>query len=229
MTTNPVSRYLAELIGTCILVLIGCGTAVLAGGDVGFVGVSLAFGSALLVLVYCLGPISGCHLNPAVTLCLALTRKFPAGNVLGYIASQCLGAILGGFIIYMIATGKAGFDVQQGFALNGFGEYSPKGYTMMACLITEVVMTALLLFVILSTTHASFSTGFAGIAIGFTLTAIHLMSIPVTNTSVNFARSLGVAIFHGGWALEQLWLFAVAQVIAVFLAMGMHCISCCKN
>ena len=201
----------------------------LAGGDIGFVGVAFAFGSALLVLAYCLGPISGCHLNPAVTLCLALTRKFPSANVVGYIASQCLGAILGGFIIYMIATGKAGFDVHQGFALNGFGEYSPRGYSMMACLITEVVMTALLLFVVLSTTHASFPAQFTGIAVGFALTAIHLVSIPVTNTSVNFARSLGVALFHGGWALEQLWLFAVAQVIAVFLAMGMHCISCCKG
>ncbi len=229
MTANPVTRYLAELIGTCILVLVGCGSAVLAGGDIGFAGIALSFGFALLLLVYCLGPISGCHLNPAVTLCLAFTRKFPSSNVIGYIIAQCLGAILGAFVVYLIATGKAGFDVHQGFALNGFGEYSPKGYSMVACLITEVVMTALLLFVILASTHTSFPAQFTGIALGFTLTAIHLVSIPVTNTSVNFARSLGVAVFHGGWALEQLWLFAVAQIIAVFLAMGLHCISCCEK
>jgi aquaporin Z len=229
MTANPVTKYLAELIGTCILVLIGCGSAILAGGGIGFVGISLAFGFALLLLTYCLGPISGCHLNPAVTLCLALSRKFPSCNVPGYIISQCLGAILGAFVIYLIATGKAGFDVQQGFALNGFGEHSPKGYSMVSCLITEAVLTTLLLFVVLSTTHSSFPGQFSGIAVGFTLAAIHLVSIPVTNTSVNFARSLGVAVFHGGWALEQLWLFAVAQVIAVLVAIGLHCISCCRS
>lgn len=229
MSANPFTRYLSEFIGTCLLVLMGCGCAVFAGGDVGFTGVALAFGTTLLFLAYCLGPVSGCHLNPAVTLCLAFSNKFPSSNVAGYIVAQCLGAILGGFVIYMIATGKAGFDVHQGFALNGFAEHSPKGYSMMSCLITEAVMTAVLLLVILSTTNKSFPAQFAGITVGLTLTGIHLVSIPVTNTSVNIARSLGVAVFHGGWAVEQLWLFAVAHVIAIVLAIVVHRTICCQN
>jgi len=229
MSANPLTRYLSEFIGTCLLVLMGCGCAVLAGADVGFTGVALAFGTTLLFLAYCLGPISGCHLNPAVTLCLAFSKKFPSSNVIGYIVAQCFGAILGGFVVYMIASGKAGFDIQQGFALNGFAEHSPKGYSMISCLITEAAMTAVLLFVILSTTHKSFPAQFTGVTVGLTLTAIHLVSIPVTNTSVNIARSLGVAVFHGGWALEQLWLFAVAHVIAVVLAIVVHRCTCCQN
>ena len=229
MSANSFTRYLSEFIGTCLLVLMGCGCAVLAGGDVGFVGVAFAFGTTLLFLAYCLGPVSGCHLNPAVTLCLAFSKKFPSSDVVGYIVAQCLGAILGGFVVYLIASGKAGFDIHQGFALNGFAEHSPKGYSMISCLVTEVVMTAVLLFVILSTTHKSFPSQFTGITVGFTLMAIHLVSIPVTNTSVNIARSLGTAVFHGGWAIEQLWLFAVAHIIAVVLALVVHKCCCCKG
>lgn len=229
MSSNSVQRYLSECLGTCLLVVIGCGSAVLAGGDIGFVGVSLSFGFVLLLLAYCLGSVSGCHLNPAVTLCLALNKKLPSNEVIGYIAAQCLGAIIGGFIIYIIATGKAGFDIHKGFALNGFAEHSPKGYSMIACMLTEVIMTTLLLFVILFTTHSKFPSQFTGIVIGITLASIHLVSIPITNTSVNFARSLGVAVFHGGWAVEQLWLFATAHIIAVGLAIALHRLVCCKN
>lgn len=229
MSMNPFTRYLAEFIGTCLLVLMGCGCAVFAGLDVGFVGVSLSFGIALLFLAYCFGPISGCHLNPAVTLCLAFSKKISFSDIPGYIIAQCLGAILGGFVIYLIASGKAGFDIQHGFALNGFAEHSPKGYSMVSCLLTETVMTAVLLFVILSTTHKSFPSHFTGITVGLTLTAIHLVSIPVTNTSVNIARSLGTAFFHGGWALEQLWLFAVAHILAIVLAIIVHSCTYCKD
>lgn len=222
MTITPGARYLSELIGTAVLVLLGCGSAVLAGGSIGLVGISLSFGLALLLLVYAIGPVSGCHVNPAVTLCLAFSGRFPRCHVAPYIVAQLVGATLGGFILYSIASGKTGFSLANGFALNGFGAHSPEGYDLVACLITEIVMTTLLLFVVLSTTKSYFANGFAGVAVGLTLAVIHLVSIPVTNTSVNLARSFGVAVVHGGWAIHQLWLFAVAQITAVLLAVVLH-------
>ena len=218
MNGTPLNRYLAELFGTFLLVLFGCGSAVLAGGDIGFLGVSLTFGITLLFLIYCIGPVSGCHVNPAVTLCLAVANKFPKADVFGYVLAQLIGAVIGAYVLHLIASGLPGFDMAKGFALNGFGEHSPHKFGMTACLITEVVMTATLLYAILCSTKSYYAGGFAGVAIGLTLAAIHMVSIPVTNTSVNFARSFGVAIIHGGWAVQQLWLFAVAHVIAIALA-----------
>jgi aquaporin Z len=213
------NKYLAEILGTCLLVLIGCGSAVLAGAHIGFAGVALAFGFALLLLVYWLGPISGCHLNPAVTLSLAFSKKFPAREVAPYIVAQVVGGIIGAYILLHIAQGHTHFNVHTaGFACNGFGEHSPEKYSQGSCLITEVVMTLVLLLAVLSTTRKKFPSEMAGIFLGITLAAVHLVSIPVTNTSVNMARSIGVALLHGGWAVQQLWLFAVAQLIAVVLA-----------
>ncbi len=211
-------KYAAELVGTFILVFTGCGSAIFAGADIGFTGIALTFGLTLMFLVYAIGPISGCHVNPAVTLAFATTGKLPAKEIVPYIIAQMVGGILAAAVLYYIATGKVGFDITKGFATNGYGEHSPHQYSMMAAGITEMAMTALLLFVVLSTTHPRFSSGFAGIAIGTTLLVIHLVSIPITNTSVNFARSFGVALLQGGWALHQLWLFAVAQIIAVVVA-----------
>ncbi len=212
------NKYIAESLGTCLLVLVGCGSAVLAGSHIGFVGVSLAFGFALLFLAYWLGPISGCHLNPAVTLALAFSKKISSCNVVPYIVAQIIGGIIGGFILLQIAQGNAEFSLASGFACNGFAEHSPGNYSMISCLITEVVMTTILLLVVIGTTSKEFSVDAIGLCVGATLVTIHLVSIPVTNTSVNLARSLGVAVVHGGWALEQLWLFAAAQLIAVLLA-----------
>jgi aquaporin Z len=220
MNCTPFNRYVAEFFGTFLLVLIACGSAVLAGSNIGFLGVALTFGLTLLFLIYAIGPVSGCHVNPAVTLCLAAANKFPKADVAGYVVAQFVGAALGGYVLYMIASGMPGFDIAKGFALNGFGEHSPSKYGMTACLITEVLMTATLLYAILCSTKSNYANGFAGVAIGLTLAAIHLVSIPVTNTSVNLARSFGVAIVHGGWAIEQLWLFAVAHVLAVIVAIG---------
>jgi aquaporin Z len=220
MHGTPLNRYLAEFFGTFLLVLFACGSAVLAGGDIGFLGVSLTFGLTLLFLIYSIGPVSGCHVNPAVTLCLAAVNKFPKADVVGYVVSQFAGAALGGYVLFQIASGLPGFDIAKGFALNGFGEHSPHHFSATACLITEVFMTATLLYTILSTTKSYYAGGFAGVSIGLALTAIHLMSIPVTNTSVNLARSFGVAVIHGGWALEQLWLFAVAHALAIVVAIA---------
>jgi aquaporin Z len=217
MNGTPMNRYLAELFGTFLLVLFACGSAVLAGGNIGYLGVSLTFGLTLLFLIYSIGPVSGCHVNPAVTLCLAAVDKFPKADVIPYIVAQLVGATIGGFVLYLIASGLPGFNIENGFALNGFGEHSPHKYGLIACLVTEIVMTATLLYAILASTKSYYADGFAGLSIGLTLTAIHLVSIPVTNTSVNLARSFGVAIVHGGWALEQLWLFAVAHLIAIVL------------
>ena len=191
---------------------------VLAGGNIGFLGVSLTFGLALLFLIYSIGHISGCHVNPAVTLALAAIKKFPKSDILGYVLAQMIGAALAGFVLYFIASGHDGFDLKNGFALNGYGEHSPSKYGLTACLVCEIFMTATLLYTILASTKKEYASGFAGLAIGLTLAAIHLVSIPVTNTSVNLARSFGVAIVHGGWALEQLWLFAAAHLIAIVLA-----------
>ena len=215
-------RLTAEFIGTLWLVLGGCGSAVLAAAfpslGIGFVGVSLAFGLTVLTMAYAIGHVSGCHLNPAVSVGLWAGGRFPARDLPGYITAQLLGAVAGAGILYAIASGHAGFDVHAGFASNGYGEHSPGGFSLTAALVCEVVMTFGFLFVILGSTHGSAPKGFAPIAIGLALTLVHLISIPVTNTSVNPARSTGVAIFAGGWALGQLWLFWVAPLVGAVLA-----------
>ncbi|MBP9752677.1 MAG: aquaporin [Proteobacteria bacterium] len=221
------SRYLAEMFGTFLLVFLGCGSAILAGPQIGFLGVSICFGITLLFLIYSIGHVSGCHLNPAVTLCLTFAHKFEKKDVLPYIASQLLGAALAGYCLFNIASGNAGFDIAQGFALNGYGEHSPKGYDMISGIIMEVIATTVLLYVILTTTCSSSASGFAGIFIGVTLIALHLVAIPVTNASLNFARTFGVAVIHGGWALTQMWLFLgtniIAAILAVLIFKATHC------
>jgi aquaporin Z len=214
-------KMIAEFIGTFWLVLGGCGSAVLAAAypelGIGFVGVALAFGLTVVTMAYAIGHISGCHLNPAVSIGLWIGGRFEAKELLPYIASQVLGGIAGAGVLYLIASGKAGFEV-GGFAANGYGEHSPDGYSMLSALITEVAMTFMFLIIILGATHSKAPAGFAGIAIGLGLTLIHLISIPVTNTSVNPARSTSQAIFAGGWALDQLWLFWVAPIAGAVLA-----------
>ena len=214
-------KFVAEFIGTFWLVLGGCGSAVLAAGypelGIGFAGVALAFGLTVLTMVYTVGPISGCHLNPAVSIGLWIGGRFDAKELLPYIIAQVSGGIAGAGILYLIATGKAGFEVGT-FAANGYGALSPDGYNMMAALITEVVLTFMFLMVILGATHKKAPQGFAGLAIGLALTLIHLISIPVTNTSVNPARSTSQALFAGGMAIDQLWLFWVAPIAGAILA-----------
>lgn len=214
-------KYVAESFGTFWLVLGGCGSAVLAAAfpdvGIGLLGVSLAFGLTVLTMAYAIGHISGCHLNPAVSLGLWAGGRFPANQLLPYIIAQVIGAIIAGGTLYLIASGKAGFDVSAGFASNGFGEHSPGGYSMLSALLTEVVMTMMFLLVILGATDERAPKGMAPIAIGLCLTLIHLISIPVTNTSVNPARSTGVAVFVGDWAVSQLWLFWIAPVIGAIL------------
>ena len=219
----PMSKRLgAEFIGTFWLVLGGCGSAVLAaafpGLGIGFVGVALAFGLTVLTMAFAIGHISGCHLNPAVSVGLVVGGRFPAGELIPYIVAQVLGAILGAGVLYVIASGHAGFDASAGFASNGYGEHSPGGYSLAACLVDEIVMTFMFLMIILGATDERAPKGFAPIAIGLGLTLIHLISIPVTNTSVNPARSTGPAIFAGGWALGQLWLFWVAPIVGAAIA-----------
>ena len=214
-------RYVAEFIGTFWLVLGGCGSAVLAAAfpdvGIGLLGVSLAFGLTVLTMAYAIGHISGCHLNPAVSVGLYVGGRFEAKELAPYIVAQVLGGIVAGGILYLIASGKAGFEVTAGFASNGYGEHSPGGYSLLAAFVTEVVMTMMFLIIILGATDKRAPQGFAPIAIGLGLTLIHLISIPVTNTSVNPARSTGVALYAGGWAISQLWLFWVAPIIgAVF-------------
>lgn len=215
------NKYGAEFIGTFWLVLGGCGSAVLAAAfpdvGIGLLGVSLAFGLTVLTMAYAIGHISGCHLNPAVSVGLWAGGRFPAKQLLPYIVAQVLGGIVAGGVLYLIASGKAGFDVSSGFASNGYGPHSPGGYTLLAALVTEVVMTMMFLIIILGATDKRASAGFAPLAIGLGLTLIHLISIPVTNTSVNPARSTGVAIFVGDWAVGQLWLFWVAPVTGAVL------------
>jgi aquaporin Z len=215
-------RLTAEFIGTLWLVLGGCGSAVLAAAfpalGIGFVGVSFAFGLTVLTMAYAIGHVSGCHLNPAVSLGLWAGGRFPASELIPYMITQVLGAIAGAGILYLIASGKAGFDLAGGFASNGYGEHSPGGYTLLSALVTEFVMTFGFLFVILGSTHGNAPKGFAPIAIGLCLTLIHLISIPVTNTSVNPARSTGPAVFVGGWALSQLWLFWLAPLLGATVA-----------
>ena len=214
-------KYTAEFIGTFVLVLGGCGSAVLAasfpGLGIGFVGVSLAFGLTVLTMAYAIGHISGCHLNPAVSIGLWAGGRFSAKELLPYIIAQVLGAIAAGGILFIIASGKIGFDVSAGFASNGYGDHSPGGYSLLAALVTEVVLTFVFLFIIMGSTDKRAPQGFAPIAIGLGLTLIHLISIPVTNTSVNPARSTGVALYVGGWAIAQLWLFWLAPIIGGIL------------
>lgn len=214
-------KYVAEFIGTFWLVLGGCGSAVLAAAfpnvGIGLLGVSFAFGLTVLTMAFAIGHISGCHLNPAVSIGLCAGGRFPAKELPQYIAAQVAGGIVAGGVLYLIASGKAGFDLAAGFASNGYGAHSPGGYSLLAALITEIVMTMMFLLVILGATDKRAPEGFAPIAIGLCLTLIHLISIPVTNTSVNPARSTGVAIFVGGWALAQLWLFWIAPIIGAIL------------
>ncbi|PWI29387.1 aquaporin Z [Flavobacteriaceae bacterium LYZ1037] len=215
-------KLLAEFIGTFWLVLGGCGSAVLAAGipelGIGFAGVALAFGLTVLTGAYALGHISGAHFNPAVSIGLWLGGRFDGKELPGYIISQVLGGIAGAGVLYLIASGLEGFSLSNGFASNGYGEYSPMGYNMTSALVTEVVMTFMFLIVILGATHKNASPGFAGLAIGLSLTLIHLISIPVTNTSVNPARSTSQALFAGGEYLGQLWLFWVAPIVGALLA-----------
>jgi len=218
-------QYGAEFLGTFWLVLGGCGSAVLAaafpGVGIGLLGVSLAFGLTVLTMAFAIGPISGCHLNPAVSVGLWAAGRFPANKLLPYIAAQVLGAIVAGGVLYVIASGAPGFDVAKGFASNGYGVRSPGGYSMLAGLVCEVVMTAFFLLVILGSTDGRASAQFAPIAIGLALALIHLVSIPVTNTSVNPARSTGVAVYVGAAALEQLWLFWLAPIVGACLGAQM--------
>jgi len=218
---TAIKRPLAEFIGTFWLVLGGCGSAVLAAAfpdvGIGLLGVSFAFGLTVLTMAYAIGHISGCHLNPAVSIGLVAGGRFKASDLPAYIIAQVLGAIAAGGVLYLIASGKAGFELAGGFASNGYAEHSPGGYSMVAALVTEIVMTAMFLFIILGATDKLAPAGFAPIAIGLGLTLIHLISIPVTNTSVNPARSTGVAIYVGGWALQQLWLFWVAPIVGAVL------------
>ncbi|WP_321279049.1 aquaporin Z [Marinifilum fragile] len=214
-------KLVAEFIGTLWLVLGGCGSAVLAAAypelGIGFVGVAIAFGLTVLTMVYAIGHISGCHLNPAVSIGLWAGGRFDGRELIPYIIAQVLGGIAGAGILYMIASGKPGFDL-GGFAANGFGEHSPGGYGMLSALVCEVVMTFMFLLIILGATHSKAPAGFAGIAIGLGLTLIHLISIPVTNTSVNPARSSSQALFVGDWAMDQLWLFWLAPIVGAILA-----------
>jgi aquaporin Z len=215
-------RAAAEFFGTFWLVFGGCGSAVLAAAfpalGIGYAGVALAFGLTVLTMAYAIGHISGCHLNPAVSVGLVVGKRFPASELLPYIVAQVVGAIAGAGVLYVIASGKANFDVTAGFASNGYDTHSPGGYTLVACLVAEVVLTFFFLMIILGSTDSRAPAGFAPIAIGLGLTLIHLISIPVTNTSVNPARSTGPAVFVGGWALSQLWLFWVAPILGATIA-----------
>ena len=219
-------RYAAEFFGTFWLVLGGCGSAVLAAAfpnvGIGLLGVALAFGLTVLTMAYAIGHISGCHLNPAVSLGLWAGGRFSANQLFPYIVAQVLGGVVAGGVLYVIASGKSGFDVAAGFASNGYGAHSPGGYSLVAALVTEIVMTMMFLLVILGATDKRAPQGMAPIAIGLCLTLIHLISIPVTNTSVNPARSTGVAVFVGGWAVAQLWLFWVAPIIGAVIGAAIY-------
>ena len=223
---KEMKQYSAEFLGTFWLVLDGCGSAVLAAAfpnvGIGLMGVALAFGLTVLTMAYAIGHISGCHLNPAVSVGLWAGGRFPASKLPPYIVAQVLGAIVAGAVLYVIASGAPGFDVSKGFASNGYGAHSPGGYSLLAALVSEVVMTMFFLLIILGATDKRAPTGFAPIAIGLALTLIHLISIPVTNTSVNPARSTGVALFVGDWAIGQLWLFWVAPIVGALLGAAIY-------
>jgi aquaporin Z len=216
-TVQPIRKYLAEALGTFWLTFAGCGSAVMAAAfphvGIGLLGVALAFGLSVVTMAFAIGHISGCHLNPAVTVGLAAGGRFPAKDIAPYVVAQVVGAVLAAALLRVIAGGAPGFDLSGGFASNGYGEHSPGHYSLVSAFMTEVVLTAVFLFVIMGSTHPRAPAGFAPLAIGLALTLIHLVSIPVTNTSVNPARSTGPALFVGGWALEQLWLFWVAPLL----------------
>lgn len=218
--------YGAEFVGTFWLVLGGCGAAVLASAfpevGIGLLGVSFAFGLTVLTMAYAIGHISGCHLNPAVSIGLWAGGRFEASKLAPYIVAQLLGAVVAGGVLFLIASGQADFDVSAGFASNGYGDHSPGGYTMLAALICEIVMTMMFVLIILGATDKRAPQGFAPLAIGLGLTLIHLISIPVTNTSVNPARSTGVAVYVGGWAVGQLWLFWVAPIVGALLGAAVY-------
>lgn len=211
----------AEFFGTFWLVFGGCGSAIFAAAypelGIGFAGVALAFGLTLLTMCYAIGHISGCHINPAVTFGLVAGGRFPGNELVPYVVAQVLGGIAAGAVLFMIASGKVGFDASAGFASNGYGIHSPDNYSLLAALTAEVVLTAFFIFIIMGATHKRGHAGLAGVAIGLALTLIHLISIPITNTSVNPARSTGVAVFQGSWAIDQLWLFWVAPIIGGIL------------
>jgi aquaporin Z len=221
------NRYLAEFLGTFVLVFASCGTAVLAGDKVGFLGVSLAFGLSLLAMVYAIGPISGCHINPAVTIGILLSKKMEAKYAGGYIVAQIVGAIVAAGLLLIIVKGvPGGYDPSvAGFAANGYGDHSPGHYNLLSAFLVEIVLTFFLVFTVLGATDIRAPVGFAGIPIGLVLTLIHLVGIPVTNTSVNPARSIGPAIFVGGWALSQLWVFIVAPVIGAAIAAALYAVT----
>jgi len=214
---DQMRKYTAEAIGTFWLTFAGCGSAVIAAGfpqvGIGLLGVSLAFGLTVLTMAYAIGHVSGCHLNPAVSVGLVVARRFPAGDLGPYIAAQLAGGIAGAAVLYMIASGRADFNLAAGFASNGYGAHSPGGYSMQAGFLAEVVLTAMFLMIIVGATDGRAPAGFAPLAIGFGLTLIHLIGIPVTNTSVNPARSTATAVFVGGWALQQLWMFWIAPIV----------------
>lgn len=217
-------RFTAELLGTFVLVFGGVGSAVLAGDKIGNVGVSLAFGLCLLTMVYSIGPVSGCHINPAVTVGMLVARKIGAGDAIFYVIAQCMGALIASAMIFLLASGAVpGYDPAiTGMGANGFGLHSPGNYSLFACLVAETILTAFLVFTVLGATDVKAPVGFAGIAIGGVLTLIHLIGIPLTNTSVNPARSLGPAVIVGGWALQQLWLFVVAPLLGAVAAAGIY-------
>lgn len=219
MDDSVLKKLAAEVMGTFVLVFGGVGTAVLAGAWVGALGVSLAFGFTLLVMAYAIGPISGCHINPAVTLGMFMAKRIKGKEALLYMVAQVIGAILAAGTLFIVASGAPGFDaVSSGFGSNGYGDHSPGGYELGAVMVIEVVLTALLMLTVLFTTDKRAAAGFAGIPIGIVLALIHLISIPVDNTSVNPARSIGPALFQGGWALEQLWIFIAAPMVGASLA-----------
>ena len=215
-------RAIAEFIGTFWLVFGGCGSAVLAAAfpnvGIGLLGVALAFGLTVLTMAYAIGHVSGCHLNPAVSIGLVVAKRFPAADLLAYVVAQVAGAVVAAGVLFLIASGKTGFDLAGGFAANGYGAHSPGGYSLTACLVAEVVLTFMFLLIILGATDQRAPQGFAPIAIGFGLTLIHLIGIPVTNLSVNPARSTGPALFVGGWAVQQLWLFWIAPIVGAAIA-----------
>ena len=229
MTNKCTRAFLAEVLGTFVLVFIGCGTALFASSHVGYLGISLAFGCSLMVLAYVIGPISGCHINPAISLGMLLTGNIKLPAFGGYVLAQLVGALIAGFALVQIANGAPTFDSSQGFASNGFGEYSPGGYSFVACTITEIALTALLMVTVLATTKKSFAPGFGGLAVGIALVIIHLLAIPITNASVNPARSLGVAFFAEGWAMEQLWFFFAMPALGAILGVTLHKIVWCSE
>lgn len=224
-------RLFAEMMGTGFLVLGGCGAAVLAtgAGGIGTLGVALAFGLALIAVAFAISPISGCHVNPAVTLGLVAAGKFDPKDAVGYILAQVVGALLGAGAIYLIATGKGGFDIAANFATNGFGEHSPGGYSQKAVFIAEAILTFFFLFVILNVSRHENIVHLAPLPVGLTLALIHLISIPVSNTSVNPARSTGVALFQGGWAVDQLWMFWAAPILGAVVAGVLFRCCCCGS